>query len=470
MQTTFDVIVVGGGPGGYVAAIRAAQLGLSTALIEKQHLGGICLNWGCIPTKALLQGAETARTLAHAAEFGFATEVISFDIQGLVKRSRDIAAQLTKGVSYLMQKNAVTVIDGHARLTAKGQLQIQGNNVGNNAGNNKEIHCRGDHIILATGARPRTLPGIEPDGKLIWSYFEAMVPQQLPRSLLVIGSGAIGMEFASLYSGLGSDVTIVEAAERLMPAEDTDISMFAAQQFNKQRINVHTATTVGAVDKHQNAVTCTLIANGGSATSLTVDRVIVAVGVQGNSDDLGLQELGCETDNSFIKTDRWCRTNVAGLYAIGDVSGPPCLAHKASHEGRVCVDKLAGVADVKPLLAEQVPGCTYCYPQIASIGLTEGQARARGHVINVGRFDLQANGKALALGDSEGFVKTIFDANSGELLGAHMVGPEVTEQIQGFAIARGLEACEVDLINTVFAHPTLSEAMHEAVLDAYGRG
>jgi dihydrolipoamide dehydrogenase len=461
MTTSFDVIVVGGGPGGYVAAIRAAQLGLSTALVEKQHLGGICLNWGCIPTKALLKGADVAHTLATAADFGFTTEEVSFDLKRLVQHSRDVSARLSGGIGYLMNKNGITVIDGEARLADKGKVSV--------AADGNTVTYRADHIILATGARPRSLPGIEPDGKLIWTYFEAMVPEELPESLLVIGSGAIGVEFSSLYNDLGVDVTLVEVLDTIMPVEDAEVSAFAQKQFERRGIKVKTATRVASVEKGDNSVSCVLEASDGSSESITVDRVILCAGIQGNIENIGLEELGVETTGAFIKTDAWCRTNAVGIYAIGDVAGAPCLAHKASHEGVVCVEKLAGVADVQPLDKERVPACTYCRPQVASVGMTEAQARASGKSVNVGHFNLQGNGKALAIAEAEGFVKTVFDAKSGELLGAHMIGPEVTEQIQGFALAQSLEATDSDLAHAVFPHPTLSEAMHEAVLDACGK-
>jgi len=461
MSTSFDVIVVGGGPGGYVAAIRAAQFGLSTAVVEKQHLGGICLNWGCIPTKALLKGAEVAHTLAHAADFGFTTGEVSFDLKRLVKHSRDVSARLSGGIGYLMNKNGITVVNGHARLSGKGRMSVESGG--------KTVEYRADHIILATGARPRPLPGIEPDGDRIWTYFEAMVPRALPDSLLVIGSGAIGVEFSSLYNDLGVDVTLVEVLDQVLPVEDAEVSAFARQQFERRGIRVKTSTRVTSLDKTGNSVTCTLQGPDGSEETVTVERVILSVGIQGNIEDIGLEALGVETERSFIKTDAWCRTNVVGVYAIGDVAGPPCLAHKASHEGVICVEKLAGVADVHPLDKTRVPGCTYCRPQVASVGMTETQARAAGKSVKVGRFNLQANGKALAIGEATGFVKTVFDAQSGELLGAHMIGPEVTEQIQGFGLAQSLEATDADLAHAVFAHPTLSEAMHEAVLDALGR-
>lgn len=461
MATSFDVIVVGGGPGGYVAAIRAAQLGLSVALIEKKHLGGICLNWGCIPTKALLKGAEVAHTLAKAADFGFTMGEVSFDIKRLVQHSRDVSARLSGGVAYLMKKNGISVIDGEARLSGKGKVSV--------AADGKTVEYRADHIILATGARPRSLPGIEPDGELIWTYFEAMVPDKLPESLLVIGSGAIGVEFSSLYNDLGVDVTLVEVLDTIMPVEDEEISAFARQQFEHRGIKVKTSVRVESIEKGAGTVSCVLVAADGSSESLTVDRVISCAGILGNIENIGLEELGVESQDGFIKTDAWCRTSVVGVYAIGDVAGAPCLAHKASHEGIVCVEKLAGVADVQPLDKERVPGCTYCRPQVASVGMTETQAQASGKAFNVGRFSLHGNGKALAIDEAEGFVKTIFDARSGELLGAHMVGPEVTEQIQGFGLAQFLEATDSDLAHSIFPHPTLSEAMHEAVLDACGK-
>ncbi len=461
MATSFDVIVVGAGPGGYVAAIRAAQLGLRTALVEGRQLGGICLNWGCIPTKALLRGAEVAHTLERAADFGFTTGGIDFDLSRLVQHSRDVANRLSGGVRYLMERNGITVFGGFARLVGKGQLAVDTGG--------KSVDLGADHIILATGARPRSLPGIEADGELIWSYFEAVMPQALPASLLVIGAGAIGVEFSSLYNDLGVDVTLVEALDRIMPAEDAEVSGFARQQFERRGIKVRTATRVTALDQGDNCVTCTLQGADGSEETLTVTRVILAAGVRGNIEDIGLEALGVETAGSFIKTDPWCRTNVAGVYAIGDVAGPPCLAHKASHEGVICVEKLAGVADVRPLNLTRVPACTYCRPQMASVGMTEARARAAGRPVKVGRFNYQASGKALAIAEPAGFVKTVFDARSGELLGAHMVGPEVTEQIQGFGLAQSLEATEEELVHTIFPHPTLSEAMHESVLDALGR-
>ncbi|MEV4730076.1 dihydrolipoyl dehydrogenase [Saccharopolyspora sp. NPDC049426] len=452
MSEKYDVLVIGAGPGGYVAAIRAAQLGLRTAVVERDRLGGICLNWGCIPTKALLHGADVAHTLANLKPLGFSATGVDFDMAGLVEFSRSVSERLSSGVGYLMRKNGVDVITGSGRLTGKGVVDVDG------------AEYRADHVILATGARPRPVPGVIPDGDRVWTYFEALVPAELPKSLLVVGSGAIGVEFASLYADLGSEVTLVELAPQIMPAEDPEVADHVRTRFEKRGMRVRTSTSVSEIAVGTDAVTATL---GGDP--ITVDRVLVAAGVQGNVEGLGLEELGVELDGGFVRTDQWCRTNVFGLYAIGDVAGAPCLAHKASHEGVLCVEKLAGVGHVSPLDHDYVPGCTYARPQVASLGLTEAQATATGRELRIGRFDLTASGKALALGEPEGFVKTIFDATSGELLGAHMVGPEVTEQVQGFGIARSLEATADDLAEVVFAHPTLSEAMHESVLAALGR-
>ncbi|MEB3366527.1 dihydrolipoyl dehydrogenase [Saccharopolyspora mangrovi] len=452
MSEKYDVLVIGAGPGGYVAAIRAAQLGLRTAVVERDRLGGICLNWGCIPTKALLHGADVAHTLANLKPLGFTATGVDFDVAALVEFSRSVSERLSGGVGYLMRKNGVDVITGSARLTGKGVVDVDG------------AEYRADHVILATGARPRPVPGVIPDGDRVWTYFEALVPAELPKSLLVVGSGAIGVEFASLYADLGSEVTLVELAPQIMPAEDVEVADHVRTRFEKRGMRVRTSTSVSDIDVGPDAVTATL-----DGDAITVDRVLVAAGVQGNVEGLGLEELGVELDGGFVRTDQWCRTNVFGLYAIGDVAGAPCLAHKASHEGVLCVEKLAGVGHVAPLDHHYVPGCTYARPQVASLGLTEAQAAATGRELRVGRFDLTASGKALALGEPEGFVKTIFDATSGELLGAHMVGAEVTEQIQGFGIARSLEATADDLAEVVFAHPTLSEAMHESVLAALGR-
>ena len=455
----YDLMVVGGGPGGYVAAIRAAQLGFKTALVEKQHLGGVCLNWGCIPTKALLRGADIAHTLKEADHFGFSFDNLSFDINKLVKHSRSVASKLSGGVAYLMQKNNITVIDGTATVAEKCLLDVSHNGA--------VTQYRSNHIILATGARARNLPNIEIDGDLVWGAREAMTPTALPGSLLVIGGGAIGVEFASLYNDLGTDVTLVEAAERITPAEDAEISALAEKSFAQRGIKILTNTLVDSIEGAGKQALA-LIKGADGDQHLKFDQVILAVGIQGNIEGLGLESLGVKTENSFLSADPFGRTNLVGLYAIGDVAGAPWLAHKASHEAIVCVENIAGIEAVQPLNKNRVPGCTYCRPQIASVGLTEAQAKATGHSIRVGRSSLSANGKALAIHEAEGMVKTIFDADSGELLGAHMIGPEVTEQIQGFGIAQQLAATEHDLAHTIYAHPTVSESMHESVLDSLG--
>ncbi|MDU1148679.1 MAG: dihydrolipoyl dehydrogenase [Klebsiella michiganensis] len=444
MHDKYDVLIIGGGPGGYVAAIRAGQLGLRTALVEKQHLGGICLNWGCIPTKALLHGAEVAHSIAHADRLGFSLREVSFDVQKLVQFSRAVSQQLTGGVEYLLKKNGVTVITGTARLRGKGQVTVADPR-------GEERDYRAGYVILATGARPRALPGVEPDGERIWTYFEALQPERLPESLLIIGSGAIGVEFASLYNDLGSNVTLVEQAAQILPVEDAEVSATVRKSFEKRGIHVHSQTLLTQVQRTDTGVRCTLKTTGAEQT-LEVERVLLAAGVQPNVEGLGLEALGVELDRGFIKTDAACRTNVFGLYAIGDVAGPPCLAHKASHEGAICVETLAGAR-----------------PQVASLGLTEAKARETGRPIKIGKFAYQGNGKALASGETEGFVKTVFDAETGELLGAHMVGEQVTEQIQGFGIAHHLEATDESLLSMIFAHPTLSEAMHESILAASGQ-
>ncbi len=460
-DTSFDVVVIGSGPGGYVAAIRAAQLGMKTAVVEGKHLGGICLNWGCIPTKALLRTAEIVENIRHAGSFGLTVNDFSFDIKKVVERSRGVAKQLSGGVAHLLKKNKVQVFDGRGRLNGPGKVAV--------TKDGKPVaDLTAKHIILATGARPRALPGLEPDGKLVWTYFEAMVPEKMPKSLLVIGSGAIGIEFASFYRSLGAEVTVVEIIDRILPVEDEEISAFARKQFEKQGMTVHTGTTVKALKRNADSVTATL-EGGGKSWEVTAERVILAVGIVGNVEDLGLENTKVKVDRTHILIDEWCRTGEPGVYAIGDVCGAPWLAHKASHEGVICVEKIAGLPHVHPLDTSRIPGCTYSRPQVASVGMTEKAAKAAGHDIRVGRFPFIGNGKAIALGEPEGMVKTIFDKKSGELLGAHMIGAEVTELIQGYGVAKTLETTEEDLVHTVFPHPTLSEMMHESVLSSLGR-
>ncbi len=461
-SASYDVVVIGGGPGGYPAAIRARQLGLSVALVEREHLGGICLNWGCIPTKALLRSAEVAHTLDRLDEFGFKADNIEVDIDKVVKRSRKVAKRLTMGVTALLKKNQVDVIDGFARLTGGGRVSVE-----KDGAPVADLEAR--HIILSTGARARVLPGLEPDGDRVWTYKEAMVPGSLPASVLVIGSGAIGMEFASFYGDLGSDVTVVETLPRILPVEDEEISAAAAKQFKRRKIAMHTSATVSALDKKADGVTATITAESGETTELTVERVILAVGITGNVEDIGLEGTGVQVDRGHIVTDEWGRTGEPGIYAIGDVAGPPWLAHKATHEGVIAAEHIAGVPGLHPMDKNRIPGCTYCRPQIASVGLTEAAAIEAGREVRVGRFPFIGNGKAIAMGESDGLVKTIFDASTGELLGAHMIGAEVTELIQGFVVAMNLETTEAELIHTVFAHPTLSEMLHESVLEAYDR-
>ena len=464
-ETTYDLAVIGAGPGGYVAAIRAAQLGMRTVIVEREHLGGICLNWGCIPTKALLRTSELYRAMCHASEFGLRAENVGFDLAAIVARSRKVADRLAGGVAYLMKKNKIAVIDGTARLQGRGRIAITGQD------GQRLLEIEAKHIIVATGARARTLPGLglDPDGRLIWTYKEAMVPPSLPKSLLIVGSGAIGIEFASFYRTLGAEVTVVEMLERILPSEDAEISDLARKAFAKQGIAIHTGTKVERLDKGQDSVTATLRSSDGSERDLTVERVILAVGIAGNVEGVGLEEQGVRIEKGHIVIDEWCRTDTAGIYAVGDVTGPPWLAHKASHEGVLCVEKIAGVGGVHKMDTTSIPACTYSSPQIASIGLTEEAARAEGHDLKIGRFPYSANGKAIALGETDGLVKTIFDARTGALLGAHLIGAEATELIQGFAIAKGLETTEAELIATIFPHPTLSEMMHESVLDAFGR-
>lgn len=465
MSDTFDIIVIGGGPGGYVAAIRAGQLGFKTALIEREHLGGICLNWGCIPTKALLASADVYEKINHAKSFGLSVTGASFDLSKIVERSRAVSKQLAGGVGFLLKKNKVSVFDGVARLT-KGK---DAPDVIVKTKDGKEQTLNAKHVILATGARARTIPaaGLEPDGKLIWTYKEALVPDTMPKRLLVIGSGAIGIEFASFFKALGSEVTVVEAMDRVMPVEDKEISDFAAKQFKKRGMNIITSANVKSLKKSSSEVVATIEA-GGKNTEIAADRVILAIGIVGNVENLGLEELGVKTEKTHIITDGKGTTNIKGLYAIGDVAGAPWLAHKASHEGIACVEMIAGM-HAHAIDPRKVPGCTYATPQVASVGLTEAKAKELGYEIRVGRFPFHGNGKAIALGEPEGMMKTIFDAKTGELLGAHMVGAEVTEMIQGYVVAMGLETTEVQLMDTIFPHPTMSEMMHEAVLDAYGR-
>ena len=454
-ETQFDLIVIGGGPGGYVAAIRAAQLKLKVAVVERDALGGICLNWGCIPTKALLRTAEIKRLAGHADEFGLSIGPVTFDIKKVVARSRGVASQLSAGVKHLMKKNKVEVISGTARLLGGGKVDVDG----------KAYSAK--NIILATGARARTAPGLEPDGKLVWTYREAMVPDAMPKSLLVIGSGAIGIEFASFYRTMGAEVTVVELQPRILPVEDEEISTIARKQFEKQGIKCLTGAQVKGLTKGKDSVTAQ-VERDGKTESITAERVIVAIGIVGNTDNIGLEQTKAKVERGQVVIDDYCRTGEPGLYAIGDVVGGPWLAHKASHEGIIAVEHMAG-NHPHTLDRSGIPGCTYSHPQIASVGLTEAAARAAGRELKVGRFPFVGNGKAIALGEPDGMIKTIFDAKTGELLGAHMVGPEVTELIQGYTIAKTLETTEAELMATIFPHPTLSEAMHESVLDAYGR-
>ena len=455
----YDVIVVGAGPGGYVAAIRAAQLGLSVAVVEREHLGGICLNWGCIPTKALLRSAEIYHLMHRAGEFGLSAGKAGFDLAAVVKRSRQVAGQLSGGVRHLLKKNKVTVVMGEATLPAPGRVAVKGEK-------GSETLMAKD-IILATGARARDLPGLEADGKRVWNYRHALQPPFMPKRLLVIGSGAIGIEFASFFNTLGAETTVVEVMERILPVEDEEISALAKKAFQKQGMEILEKSSVKKLERSDAKITAH-IETGGKITKRDFDAVISAVGIVGNVEGLGLESLGVTIDRTHVVVDEYCRTGVAGLYAIGDIAGPPWLAHKASHEGVMVAEMIAGQKP-HPVRPESIPGCTYCMPQIASVGLTEAAARAKGHDVKVGRFPLIGNGKAIALGEPEGMVKTVFDAATGELLGAHMIGPEVTELIQGYVIGRTLEATEEDFIHTVFPHPTLSESMHESVLAAFGR-
>ncbi len=455
----FDMIVIGAGPGGYVTAIRGAQLGLKVAIVEREHMGGICLNWGCIPTKAMLRSAEVFHLMERAKDFGLKAEGIGFDIDAVVKRSRGVAKQLSSGVAFLMKKNKVEVFMGEATLPAKGKVSVKGEK------GIEELTAK--NIVLATGARARELPGLEGDGKRVWTYKDALVPPHMPKKLLVIGSGAIGIEFASFYNTLGADTTVVEVMDRVLPVEDAEISTFAKKQFVKQGMTIMEKSTVKKLDRGKDKVTAH-IEVGGKVTTEDFDTVISAVGIVGNVENLGLEKLGVKIDRTHVVTDQYCQTGVDGLFAIGDIAGAPWLAHKASHEGVMVAELIAG-GKPHPVKPESIAGCTYCHPQVASVGYTEAKAKELGYDVKVGRFPFIGNGKAIALGEPEGMVKTVFDAKTGELLGAHMVGAEVTELIQGYVVGRQLETTEAELMETVFPHPTLSEMMHESVLDAYDR-
>ena len=464
-NSEYDLIVLGGGPGGYVAAIRGAQLGMKVILIEGEHLGGICLNWGCIPTKALLRASEVHHIVKNLDEFGFSAKEISFDISKVVKRSRNVAKQLSNGVEHLLKKNKVELLNGFGKILDKsGPLR----NVEVKDKNGNVVNVVGKNVIIATGARARSLPNIEPDGNAIWTYREAMVPSALPKSLLIIGSGAIGVEFASFYNDMGVDVTLVEVLDRILPVEDHEISTFAKKTFVKQGIKIKTSSKVVGIKKDAKGIDVSIDANG-VVDSLKVDKMILAVGIIANTEGIGLEKTKIRTERGHIMIDQWCETDEPGIFAIGDVTGGPWLAHKASHEGVVCVEKIAGIKGVHPLNMHNIPGCTYSRPQIASVGMTQTKAESDGYDVKIGKFPFMGNGKAIALGEMEGFVKTIFDNKTGELLGAHMIGAEVTEMIQGYTVARTLETTEAELLSTVFPHPTLSEMMHESVLEAYGR-
>ena len=466
-ETSFDIIIIGSGPGGYVAAIRAAQLGFKTAIVESKYLGGICLNWGCIPTKALLRSAEIFHYMQRANEFGLSAGKVDYDTGAIVKRSRAISKRLNDGVGFLMKKNKISVIWGEAFIDAPGKVTVKPSKSDAPKGVLGAGSYQGKHIIIATGARPRVLPGIEPDKKLVWTYFEAMVPDRMPKSLLIVGSGAIGIEFASFYRTLGAEVTVVEVLPQILPVEDAEIAGLARKSFEKQGIKILTDAKVTKLEKKSASVTAT-IEKGGRSQTITAERVISAVGVVGNVENLGLEKLGVKTERGIIAVDQFNRTNVPGIYAIGDVSGPPMLAHKAEHEGVVCVEAIKGLHP-HPMNKLMIPGCTYCSPQIASVGLTEQAAKEKKIDIRVGRFPFVGNGKAIAMGEDQGVVKVIFDKKTGQLLGAHMIGAEVTELIQGYVVAMNLETTEQELMHTIFPHPTLSEMMKEAVLDAYGR-
>ena len=466
---TFDLIVIGAGPGGYVAAIRAAQLGMKAAVVEREHLGGICLNWGCIPTKALLRTSELYHLMHRAEEFGLSVKGVEFDLKKVVERSRGVASQLSNGIKHLLKKNKVTVFDGEAKLLGKGRIVItpspEASKAASTSPQGGEVAAK--HIIIATGARARVLPGLEPDGKQVVTYKDAMTPSDMPKKLLVVGSGAIGIEFASFYKTMGADVTVVEVMDRVLPVEDEEISKLAQKAFEKQGMKIITGGVVKKLDKSKNEVTA-YIEIKGKMEQQTFDRVIMAVGIVGNTENIGLENTKVKLDRGHIVTDEYLKTDEPGVYAIGDVTGAPWLAHKASHEAIICVEKIANLKP-HPMKKSNIPGCTYCHPQIASVGLTEAKAKEAGHKVKVGRFPFMGNGKAIALGEPEGLVKTIFDEKTGELLGAHMIGAEVTELIQGYVIGKSAELVEEDFMHTIFPHPTLSEMMHESVLDAYGR-
>ncbi|MDP2518708.1 dihydrolipoyl dehydrogenase [Shimia thalassica] len=457
--SNFDMIVIGAGPGGYVAAIRGAQLGLKVAVVEREHLGGICLNWGCIPTKAMLRSSEVFHLMHRAKEFGLNADKIDYDLDAVVKRSRGVAKQLSGGVGHLLKKNKVTVVMGEASVPAKGKVSVTTDK------GTQELSA--PNIILATGARARELPGLEADGDLVWTYKHALTPPRMPKKLLVIGSGAIGIEFASFYNTLGSDTTVVEVMDRVLPVEDAEISAFAKKQFVKQGMTIKEKAMVKQLDRGKGKVTAH-IEIGGKIEKHDFDTVISAVGIVGNVEGLGLEALGVKIDRTHVLTDAYCRTAVEGVFAIGDIAGAPWLAHKASHEGVMVAELIAGQSP-HPVKPESIAGCTYCQPQVASVGYSEAKAKELGYDVKVGRFPFVGNGKAIALGEPEGMVKTVFDAKTGELLGAHMIGAEVTELIQGYVVGRTLETTEAELMETVFPHPTLSEMMHESVLDAYGR-
>ena len=475
MADTYDVLIIGAGPGGYVTAIRAAQLGFKTAVVDREHLGGICLNWGCIPTKALLRSAEIYNYMQHASDYGLSAKEVSFDTAAIVKRSRGVSSKLNGGVGHLLKKNKVDVIWGEATVDSvakgngAGQVTVKETT---RAPAPKGALAAGTysakHIIVATGARPRAIPGIEPDKKQIWTYYEAMVPETMPKSLLVMGSGAIGIEFASFYATMGAAVTVVELLPQILPVEDPEIAAIARKRFEKQGIKILTGAKVTKVEKGVDSVTATIEGGDGKVQQITAEKLISAVGVVGNIENLGLEKLGVAIERGIVVTDGLGRTNVPGLYAIGDVAGPPMLAHKAEHEGVICIETIKGL-HTHPMDKAKIPGCTYCQPQIASVGLTEAKAKEQGFAVKVGRFPFAGNGKAIALGEPDGLIKTVFDAKTGQLLGAHMVGAEVTELIQGYVVAMNLETTEEDLMHTVFPHPTLSEMMHESVLDAYGK-